>query len=361
MINTSVVFTGFLFRNILVWVICLLFSMPAVIAQQILPEYRIQVAALPRFKLDSLKTVCDRIGQSLKMNSYILDQDNYYKIVVGDFNSFSQANLTLQILRTDFHDAWITPAVHTDVIYTSGSKQPEEKPLDQEKIDELDVAADETEKISIPEVPLAELTPEEEPEIIIDDTLHLPEDEDLVIEISHISKKRRRFFTSIYAGGVYVDLHASNPDTRYCTYYGYVAGAGSSFAITKNLLLNLSADYSFANAFALFEKHNLTGSASVIKISPALVVGSSIYSRFGAYGRLGISYFNYDYAYNLELKPGYSGGPASVDAELLERAYNYGLDAGIGLRLFRNLDISVNSYYDLDERLYLSVKLGLVF
>ena len=357
MINALVVIKWFLFRNILVWVICLLFSMPAVSNQQP-SEYRIQVAAHPRYKLDSLKTVCDQIGQSLKMNSYILDQDNYYKIVVGDFNSFSRANEKLQLLRTDFPDAWITFAFHAYVIYPASMMQVEGMPVVQEITDEEDVAADQAGKIRIPEV---KLRPEDELEFIIDDKVQMPDVEDLVIEIPYISKKHRRFFVSIYGGGVYVDLHASNPDTRYCTYYGYVAGAGSSFAITKNLLLNLSADYSFANAFALFEKHKLTGKASVIKISPALVVGSNIYSRFGAYGRLGISYFNYDYAYNLELKPGFSGGPASVDAELLERAYNYGLDAGIGLRLFRNLDISFNSYYDLDERLYLSVKLGLVF
>lgn len=360
MIITLTVVMRFLFRNILVLVICLLFSMPAVFAQ--LPsEYRIQLAAHPRYKLDSLKTVCDHIGQSLQMNAYILDKDNYYKIVVGDFNSFSQADEKLQKLQTVFPDAWITFAFHAYVIHPASMKHAKEKSGDQEITYEEDVMADEPGKISIPEIPVVELRPEEEPEIVIDDKLPLLDLESQVIEIPYISKARRRFFVSIYGGGVYVDLHASNPDTRYCTYYGYVAGAGSSFAITKNLLLTLTADYSITNAFALFEKHKLTGSATVIKISPALVVGSSIYSRFGVYGRLGISYFNYDYAYNLELKPGYTGGPASVDVELLERAYNYGFDAGIGMRWFRNLDISFNSYYDMDERLYLSVKLGLVF
>jgi hypothetical protein len=123
----------------------------------------------------------------------------------------------------------------------------------------------------------------------------------------------------------------------------------------------LSAGYSIGNAVALNEKHNLTGKASVFIVNPSLVVASGFYSKHGIYGKVGAAYFNYDYAYKLELKPGFSGGPASVETELLQRAATYGLNLAVGFRVFRNFDASFHTWFDQNSRYFYQLNLGIVF
>lgn len=348
-------------RNIIVYASVLFWPVMMVKGQQPQSDYRIQLAAFPRHNLDSLKSVCNKTAKDLQINAYLLDQDNYYKLAVGDFSSFTKANEKLQILKPAYRGAWIIPSLHEYVIHSAFF--PIIQTIDEEqKTNEFfkQPVNGETNKITEPERPIVEILTEVEPEIIID-IMPLLDENDLILDIPQYKLRKKKFYPKVFVGGAYVDLHTSDPETRYCTYTGLMAGVGVHYLLTKHLFFNMSADYSLTDARALYEKHHLTGNASVLKINPSIGFGSNWYSRFGIYGKLGVSYFNYDYAYSLELKPGFSGGPASVDAELLERAYNYGLNAGIGIRLFRDLDVSFNSYYDLFSRQYHSLKLGFIF
>jgi hypothetical protein len=337
-------------------ILCFLFTLFPVqesIAQQVPSEYRIQVTALPRVKLDSLKGVSSEIEKKLQLTAYILDQDNFYKIAVGDFYTFSQAREKLETVRFYYQDAWIIPAFHEFVVYPEIIKEPLEVLLQDKEIPGSD---------DVPPIPVKpEIVIEPDPALIVEEVPVIIEPELIFIEIPRVPSVKRRVFPRIYGGILYIDLHASTPATRYCDYYGFGVGLGNSYAITKNFLIDLSVDYNLANAFPIDEKHEVSGEANVLRITPAIIAGSNVYSKFGIYGKLGLSFFNYDYSYSMELKPGYSGGPASVDAALLERASTYGLDAGVGLRLFRRIEITFNTYYDLNERLLYSLNVGFVF
>jgi hypothetical protein len=123
----------------------------------------------------------------------------------------------------------------------------------------------------------------------------------------------------------------------------------------------LSADYSHLDAVATKDIHIVNGNASFIRINPSIMFGTDINSKFRLYGKLGASYFNYDYAFNMTLKPGQSNGPSSIDVELATRASDFGVNAGIGLRAFRYVDLYFGSYFDYNSRRYHHLSLGITF
>ncbi|MBE0663455.1 MAG: hypothetical protein IH597_13425 [Bacteroidales bacterium] len=335
------------------------------IPAQLNTSYRIQIKALDRVKIDSVKMLCNVVADQLDMAVFILDQDNYYKMAVGNFSSFRQASEKLEFISSFYHDAWIITDYNEFVIFSVDPKQVTdelpEKPQETEMIDydDAEIPVQDPGDISEPitKEPLPVEISEEVDEPVADTSdLVKPEP---IIEAE--KPERKKLFWKLYGSGVYIDLHASDPETRYCTYNGFGAGVGVFYAITKNLALDLSASYSMANAMAIFEKHDLSGNASVIMVNPSFIAGTDFFSRHGIYGKVGAGYFNYDYAYKLELKPGFSGGPASVETELLERAVTYGLDVGIGIRVFRHFDASMNAWFDQNSRRFYRVNLGLVF
>lgn len=352
---------GFLMVMICFFFFCII--APEISAQDS-TRYRIQIAALDRVKMDSLKLVCKSLAEQFGMGVYMLDQDNYYKIAIGDFTTFGQAKDKLSYLSIFFNDAWIIPSYNEFVIYSVDPKHiADELPVKLQETgiidnDDVETPVQDTSEVSEPAI---EPLPIEIPEDVVEPVAD-PFDK---VEPEPMTKPqkpaRKKLFWKLYGSGVYIDLHSSDPETRYCIYYGYGAGAGVFYTITKNLAIDLSASFSMANAVALYEKHDLSGKASVLMVKPSLIVGTNFFSKHGIYGKVGAGYFNYDYAYNLELKPGFSGGPASVETELLERAVTYGLDVGIGFRVFRHFDASFNTWFDQNSRRFYRMNLGFVF
>jgi hypothetical protein len=335
------------------------------ISAQLTIRYRIQIKALDRVKIDSLKLLCKSEAEQLNMAVYILDQDNYYKMAVGNFSSFRQASEKLEFVSSFYHDAWIIPAYNELIIFSVDPPQ---------NIENLPEKQQETEQLVSEEIEPPVMDQSESPEPFIEELLPVDIPEDINgpdADTSNLERPepinvpelpdRKKIFWKLYGSGAYIDLHSSDQENRYCTYYGYGAGAGVFYAFTQNLALDLSAGYSTGNAVALNEKHNLTGKASVFIVNPSLVVASGFYSKHGIYGKVGAAYFNYDYAYKLELKPGFSGGPASVETELLQRAATYGLNLAVGFRVFRNFDASFHTWFDQNSRYFYQLNLGIVF
>lgn len=352
---------GFLMAMIFFFYFCIIASeIPA----QDNTRYRIQVAAMNRVEVDYLKLVCKSLAEQFGMRVYILDQDNYYKIAIGDFTAFGQAKNRLAYISIFFNDAWIIPPYNEFVIYSVNPKHIADelpvKPQEPGTIVKEGVEKPVQDTIEVPE-PVIEPLPIEIPEAV-DEPVADPSD---LVETEPITKPQKpagkKLFWKLYGSGVYIDLHSSDPETRYCTYYGYGVGTGVFYTITKNLAIDVSASCTVANAVALYEKHDLSGKASALMVNPSLKAGTDFFSKHGIYGKVGAGYFNYDYAYNLELKPGFSGGPASVETALLERAITYGLEFGIGVRVFHHFDASFITWFDQNSRRFYRINMGIVF
>jgi hypothetical protein len=341
-----------------------------IFAQNQNARYRIQVLLLCDTDFEYAKMLSHKVEEQLGMKTSVLAKDNCFKIVAGNFTDFQQAITRLDAARVLYKDAWITAAYEEYEVYPL----PEELASagDLEKLTEAtngirnelsDIKGLMNEFLLVAREIKQELEPKEEAPVIDDLEMDWMDDsQQTVIETPDQEEKTKKMFWKVlYAGGVFIDLHASNADLHYANYYGYCFGIGGSYAFNPFLSLDLTADYNIAKAEPIKDIHEVTGDASVLRISPSLMIGSNIYNRFRVYGKLGTSYFNYDYSLSMTLKPGQSNGPSSIDAELLQRADAFGLQFGAGAILFRYVDLSFMTYYDNYKRRYHAINLGVTF
>ena len=338
------------------------------------PKYRIQVILFCKDDFSAAISLRSQAENQIGEKAYLVFQNGCYKVMVGDFDSFREASSVLKLAREHYPDAWITLPYDEFVVYpVSNLEETFPDPSEAEKPDysvkgELQeirqvlheillVFHEINEKISVFEkIPLADTAKSlpKEPDQHIDATQTQPS-----AKTSDGKQKRTWFYAS---GGIgYADLHKARPDIHYANYFGYCGGIGFSYALLPYFALDLSADYCYLNAIATKEIHTVDGSATIFKLNPSVMVGTDINNRYRLYGKLGASYFNYDYAFNMTLKPGQSNGPSSIEVKLAKRASDFGLNAGIGIRMFRYVDLYFGSYFDYNSRRYHNLSLGITF
>lgn len=340
-----------------------------IFTQPVGTEYRIQVMLLCSKDFESAKTISDGISRMLEMPAYVLNKDGCFKILAGDFNSFRQAQEKIDYVRIYFDDAWISPAYQQYVAYPLPETRTESIDLTELIEIALEIKHEIQEvKLLMSEVlqetkDIREFLAQEQAPVIPDlDTSLLEESEESDTPVADDKNTTQKLFWKIiYAGGAYVDLHAGNPQFDYLDYYGFSLGLGASYAFNPYLAVDLTTDYTFAYANPKSEIYDVTGNTSILRVSPSLMLGTNIHKPFRVYGKLGASYFNYDYTFSLEMKPGFSNGPSSIDAELLSRASDIGFQFGAGIKAFRYIDLYVGSYLDLNSRRFHTVTLGITF
>lgn len=340
-----------------------------IFSQPVGTEYRIQVMLLCSKDFESAKTISDGISRMLEMPAYVLNKDGCFKILAGDFNSFRQAQGKIDYARIYFDDAWISPAYQQYVVYPLPETRTESIDLTELIEIALEIKHEIQEVKSLMSEVLQEtkdirefLAQEQVPVIPDLDMTWLEETEESDIPAKDdADTEQKLLWKIIYAGGAYVDLHAGNPQFDYLDYYGFSLGLGASYAFNPYLAVDLTTDYTFAYANPKSEIYDVTGNTSILRVSPSLMLGTNIHKPFRVYGKLGASYFNYDYTFSLEMKPGFSNGPSSIDAELLSRASDIGFQFGAGIKAFRYIDLYVGSYLDLNSRRFHTVTLGITF
>jgi|GEM_PF-4853554 len=323
-------------------------------------NYRIQVVAWNKIKLEQLQQYVDTIPETLGMNAYIINTGNYYRVLVGDFEERPVAREKLLDVIEYFPDAWIVPAQADDVIYVSllDPPDPEPAPEPEEVVEEIPIVEEE------PELPVEDPMPDPE---------EVPEPEEVVEEVAEEveveprepapipePERRKLVYPRIYGGLSFKDLYEPLHRDE-VSFEGYGFGAGMDFALTRYFGLSLDVDYSFGDAVTDLETHDISGDASVLKVSPALMFGTNFHSSWRLYGKFGASYFNYVYDFRLERREGETGGPSLVDVQMSDRQSHYGLYFGAGIRAFRYLDLGFHMYLDDEERQTHMFTVGLTF
>jgi len=84
------------------------------------PKFRIQIQAFGLEDTVKSKILANRLTEELKMSLYIIQEDEWNKIRIGDFIDYDDAKEKLDAINPDYPNAWIVETEEDNVIYTSG-------------------------------------------------------------------------------------------------------------------------------------------------------------------------------------------------------------------------------------------------
>ena len=91
---------------LLIFNICFVYSQN-VIDKSAGSQFRIQVIIFSLDKFSEASNIAKEISTDYKLNSYVLQKDGWYKIMIGDFVDFDIANEKLTEVNKSYPKAWI--------------------------------------------------------------------------------------------------------------------------------------------------------------------------------------------------------------------------------------------------------------